>query len=303
MSNARFGLRTRTGQISDIILQNPFVNYLLDDYTNAAAAYSLRLLRAGYAGSAIRVRRSNDNAEQDIGFALSNNLDTSALTTFVGANNGFVVTWYDQSGNGYNLTQSTAGNQPQIVSSGSVFLENNKPSIDFQSKLLARTNINILNNISSYSIFAIARGTSSAVSDKIMYQIVFTGLTMSKANLSYGPLTSLRYRFGGRRVSADSFEGIESNTNISTQGLITSIINHTDADATLYQNGTQVAQSLSFQVSGSTSNVNSDFNMGAIPNVQNPFAGNIQEFVLYEVDQSTNRTGIESNINTYYAIY
>jgi hypothetical protein len=37
----------------------------------SAAAYSLRKLRAAYAGNAIRVRRSSDNAELDIGFTAS----------------------------------------------------------------------------------------------------------------------------------------------------------------------------------------------------------------------------------------
>jgi hypothetical protein len=94
---------------------------LLDDYPNAAAAYSLRLLRTAYTGDAIRVRRASDNTEQDIGF-VSNELDTSALTTFCSGTNGFVKTWYDQSGNGNDATQTTSANQPQIVSSGSVLI-------------------------------------------------------------------------------------------------------------------------------------------------------------------------------------
>jgi hypothetical protein len=39
------------------------VNLLLDDYPNAAVAYSLRKLRTDYTGNSIRVRRSSDNAE------------------------------------------------------------------------------------------------------------------------------------------------------------------------------------------------------------------------------------------------
>jgi len=66
---------------------------LLDTYPNAAVAYSLRKLRTAFMGSAIRVRRSSDNTEQDIGF-VNNELDTSSLTTFCGAGNGFVTTWY-----------------------------------------------------------------------------------------------------------------------------------------------------------------------------------------------------------------
>ena len=76
------------------------VSLLLDLYgANVLAAYSVRKLSSSYTGDAIRVRRSSDNSEQDIGFDVNGDLDTSALTTFVGANNGYVVKWYDQSGN------------------------------------------------------------------------------------------------------------------------------------------------------------------------------------------------------------
>ena len=34
-----------------------------------------------------------------------------------------------------------------------------------------------------------------------------------------------------------------------------------------------------------------------------PYAGKYQEFILYASDQSSNRTNIESNINTFYSIY
>lgn len=90
----------------------------LDSYTaNMWSAYSLTKLLAAYSGSAIRVRRSSDNTEQDIGFS-GTALDTSALSSFVGANSAFVTTWYDQSGNGRNMTQATTGKQPRIVNAG-----------------------------------------------------------------------------------------------------------------------------------------------------------------------------------------
>jgi hypothetical protein len=58
---------------------------LLDLFPNAAVAYSLRKLRTAYSGNAIRVRRSRDNAEQDINF-VGGDLDTQSLLDFVGYN-------------------------------------------------------------------------------------------------------------------------------------------------------------------------------------------------------------------------
>lgn len=68
---------------------NPYVfgggTLLLDLYPSAAVAYSLRKLRTAYTGSAIRIRRSSDNTEQDIGF-IGENLDTQTMLDFVGYN-------------------------------------------------------------------------------------------------------------------------------------------------------------------------------------------------------------------------
>ena len=121
---------------------------VLDFYPTATVAYSLGLLRNAYTGNAIRVRRASDNTEQNIGFTLQGGLDTTALTSFCSGTNGFVTTWYDQSGNGNNFTQPTAGSQPQIVSSGAILSQSgvgsSKPSILFApSQLMQCTSVNV----------------------------------------------------------------------------------------------------------------------------------------------------------------
>jgi hypothetical protein len=99
---------------------------------NSAVAYSLRKLRCAYAGSAIQVRRSSDNATSNIGFTALGDLDTIALKTFVGlGNSGFVTIWYDQSGNGVNVSPPAIANQPRIVNAGFVDRKNGQPTIFF----------------------------------------------------------------------------------------------------------------------------------------------------------------------------
>ena len=103
---------------------------MIDKYrANIRLAYSIRKLSSTYTGNTIRVRESSGNAEADIGFDSSGNLDEDALLTHCGDNDGFIAKWYDQSGNGGNLEQTTTTNQPQIVSSGVVLKENGKPII------------------------------------------------------------------------------------------------------------------------------------------------------------------------------
>jgi hypothetical protein len=81
--------------------------------------YGTSRLLTAYAGAALQVRRSSDNATQDIAFLSGGGLDTTSMLSFCGSGNGFVSIFYDQSGNGNNLSQSTAAMQPQIVNAGS----------------------------------------------------------------------------------------------------------------------------------------------------------------------------------------
>lgn len=99
--------------------------------TPSTAAFSLRKLRSDYTGNAIRVRRSNDNAETDIGFTSAGDLDQSALLAFVGENSAFITTCYDQSGNGRNVVQATAARQPRIVNGGVIDKVNGLPTVRF----------------------------------------------------------------------------------------------------------------------------------------------------------------------------
>ena len=87
---------------------------ILDKIPGAVAALSLRKLKGSYNGAAVRIRRSSDNAEQDIGFA-GKDFNWAAFAAFVGGGTGYVVTMYDQSGNGKNFTQSSAADQWKIV--------------------------------------------------------------------------------------------------------------------------------------------------------------------------------------------
>jgi hypothetical protein len=98
----------------------------------STAAFSVRKVRDAYSGSCLRVRRSSDDTEQDIGFS-SGVLDIAALRTFVGTGSGYVKTWYNQAVGGSDAAQATAANQPAIVVEGNVVTYKDIPALYFHS--------------------------------------------------------------------------------------------------------------------------------------------------------------------------
>lgn len=89
----------------------------LDRVSTPLVLLGLVQLRSAYAGPLIRVRRSSDNAEQDIPSERDGTLDISAFEAFVGTATAFLRTVYDQSGSGNHATQTTAAEQPTITAS------------------------------------------------------------------------------------------------------------------------------------------------------------------------------------------
>lgn len=262
---------------------------LLDSYPTASMAYSLRKLRGNYSGPAIQVRRSIDNNVLNIGFTALGNLDTTALTSFCGAGDGFVTTWYDQSVNGNNATQPTAANQPQIVSSGSVLLENSKPSLYHPANkewFLFATQVNTIN----FTVLWVSRRLTTSGSSSII-------------------LNGVGYL--GDDVNND---GTPNGSNQVTSIIGTSLGNTSTSGLQTTQHLSYVNKRNTTQAVGQFNNSNNPYNNSVHPNfigfhaiaMYGPgysYAGFIQEMIVYTNDQSANRTRISSNINTYYAIY
>ena len=281
---------------------------LLDTYSGAAAAYSLRKLRTAYTGNAIRVRRSSDNTEQDIGFS-NNQLDTTALTTFCGVGNGFVKTWYDQSGNGYNATQTTAASQPQIVTSGSVITLNSKPSILWVTgngaMSLDYNNLVGSNSYSIASVFSAIEATQytkllsigpDALTSGVWYTINAgntalewqdndTGFAGNGYNNPLGPMV-----IGNSRIIPDS---------ITTQNLLTTVLSASNAK--MFKNGSEISYRV--QRTGNCYTTTANLIIGNSPNSANRMNGRLQELVIWQSDENSNIGGINNNINDFYSIY
>jgi hypothetical protein len=177
-------------------------NLLLDRFAEGlAAAYSLSQLFTTYTGYAIRVRRSSDNAEQDIGF-VGGELDTASLTTFCSGTDGFVTTWYDQSGNANNATQGTAANQPKIVSSGSVITVNGYQVIQYDG-----TDDNLGTSLTATGTMLMGGSDGTA-----FYEVSISGVynLLASASLTDHPLNETLRIIWDRSLSAGEKSTIES---------------------------------------------------------------------------------------------
>ncbi len=100
-------------------------HFVLDEISSTArsnlrGAYALFRLSDSYTGPVVRIRRSTDSVTSDfyadvtgqLGYAPNGTGQT--LSSWLGAGTGYVVTWYDQSGNGRDATQATTSAQPII---------------------------------------------------------------------------------------------------------------------------------------------------------------------------------------------
>ena len=250
--------------------------YLLDTYSGAAAAYSLRKLRTDYTGSVIRVRRSSDNTEQDIGFNPFGELDTVSLLAFAGTGDAFVKTWYDQSGSSNDATQAATTRQPQIVSGGAVILDNGKPAVQFDG-----TN-------DGFGISAV--GAATAKFGFITHSIDPTSTQWSLFSNSFGGDVIPLAQSGSNAAGVFGY----TMNNIYKDGL--SISPNTRGD--IYNAYTSAGQSLTVLDFSGSDAVDSLFNR-----VSFLMKGTAQEVILYASDQSANRSGIETNTNTFYNIY
>jgi len=269
---------------------------LLDTYGSAAAAYSVRKLRTLYTGNAIRVRRSSDNTEQDIGFDINGNLNESALTTFVGAGNGFVTTWYDQSGNGRNVTQATATSQPQIIQSGSLITENSRASIRFDGSndfLFNTTKGFAVNNITHFAVST--RDTTGAIqpifSTGILSGSIGFGFYYTNTNL-----ITQQTRDNVNVSSIGDYANTQGNLNLISAVNTTTTIN-------VYFNGVNNVNA-NHTISGN-SNGYMAFGTRFDSTNGNLFAlnGKVSEYIFWQNNLSANLDAIEIDVNNYYTIY
>ena len=207
-------------------------------YSTALFAYGLRKLRNAYTGACLRVRNSV-GALGDLAFDSNGEVSTSSIVTITTAGTGFTLssthtlsafanggdvtvhTWYDQSGGGRNITQSTTSSQPFLMQSGSFRLVDSKPSIFFPytTRQLRYTGAcadyyNLVNNLGSLTIVKYASTNINFDSN----QISLWGISNFTTDSSSVPATDCTsaaafYTFGiPNQQSTTKYFGFASRT-------------------------------------------------------------------------------------------
>ena len=239
--------------------------------------FGLRLLKVGYSGPLIRLRRASDDAESDF-FSIRGFLDTASIATWLGESDGFVKTWYDQSGNGRDAVQALDANQPKYIAS-----HNGRPAIlwDGADDFMRRAGLDLAQPLEISWIYQTATQVTAYFFDAVDGINRCVGFTDSGGKLK-----------------------VYSGIIISSAGDLTDLDTHyanaqfAGAASIVRQDGAQV-------VAADAGALNQDgLTLGARFNDAYPLSGHLMEYItssggLFSVGQ---RTALEADQATFYGV-
>lgn len=259
---------------------------LLDLYPNAAAAYSVRLLSSTYSGPLVRIRKDTGGQPEKDFYADSNNelsLNSSdgggtTLGNWIGNEDGYVVTWYSQTGSN-DATNGSASTQPKLINAGSFITMSGKPTL--QGNTARKLDLSTpLTTLSEFSMYIIGGNSTSGrmVADNNSFDHFIEGGTSSN-RIRIVSVVNLSSRI------------FQNNSILSWD--------RNGTNASVYENNVLNTSTTSMGTNnaefGQLFNVNSS---GA-----NGTDGQMSEVIIWPSDKSNNRSGITNSINEFYSIY
>ena len=316
-SNVKLG----NNQVKSVYLGNNLVwsnfTYLLDLYpaTPAYHAYSVRKLRNLYPGFCLRIRRTTTTPNPvttttvDLSFDENNTISfssnivpvsgtTTAATTLgqfaAGTVDGFtassinVVTWYDQSGNGKNVTQATTTSQPFLVIAGVLQVIDGSVAVRFNA--VNNQQLSLADASTSYSnmsCFVLSNSISATANTNAYGQGVLNNNARLQLPSGAGTI-AISYNTAG----TFPITGITENTDRLYELICGS------STTSGYSNGviSSVASIASVATSNTVIRIGAN---GAAPSVY--LNGYIKEAIAFTGFPL--RTGVETNINSYYNVW
>lgn len=272
--------------------------HILDNYPNAAAAWSLRRLTKKYKGPAIKIRRGSDNQTIDIFFRQDGLIDVGAIASFCGSSTGYVTIWYDQSGNGINAYQNTNVQQHGIFNTylnEGITSDGGKPFLHTYFENISKKAMLLTSPVQFKSAFTVAH--------------VF--------NISFNRGTGVNYLMWGEGYNTGIYYAANNIPQIQGLGIYdtTNVYSLTGKDTNRHLGYFNISNNIAVVSKDGGANTT----MGPTP-ISSMYAtsingryyafsgllnfdGGVQEIILYNSDQSSNSSAIKSNINSYYSVY
>ena len=291
--------------------------YMPDLFSRATCAFSLRQIVPDYTGNCVKVRRSSDNTELDIGFTDTGVIDQTALLAHTGTggtDTGYVVTWYDQGPYGMDGTMSTAAQQPVIVSAGAVVVSNSKPSIQFGGVtwLKSANRVVFTPNTQCWS-----NKVGSPTAGLAVCELTVGAGTQSEMLMGTGATgTGYSYWYGDN-IGAYGTSGniyFRRTQNVNNGGIML------DSSAALVSNTQSIAWwNYDGTTTGISTNGGSEVTTTTAPTIYTNYTqqcigsgngsgydsweGKISELVAYKVGRASHKAAILANVNTFYGTY
>jgi hypothetical protein len=226
-----------------------------------------------------------DSDQTNNRFKIESNIN-NYYTIYSAAQNGFVNTWYDQSGNSKNATASADADEPEIVKNGNLLTDpEGRPEIQFDGSS-HHFNVNFDSDLDQPNTIVMVHQSDTTTLNKNRF--------FDREGTSDLPRTLFASVNSNYRMLAQSFgdTGVALDTN---KTLVVALFN--SSSSVLTKNGT--ASSL-FNSGIQGINQNSEIGLSNSPLAN--YEGTMQEFIIYNANQSSVQTALETNIANHYGI-
>ena len=231
----------------------------------------------------------------------------SGIPAFDNSVNGFVETWYDQSGNGRDAVQATASKQPLIVESGSLNVDSfSNPTIRFEkdsethlittdstldpnlevSAFVVQKDEQVVNQNSGW----VAMRKSASSGQRSAFEMTVNNNSL-KFRLIYDPLADDTNKNDVLvTVASDGLATTSIMSGIKTSsGDLDGFFNGSSVIDTTVTDNTDLGSAYGITIGKHTSSTQ--------------FAdGRLNEVIFYLSDQTVNRSAIETNLANHYGI-
>ena len=222
----------------------------------------------------------------------------TGATATTGLGSGFVTTWYDQSGNGRNATQTTAGNQPSLVSNGTCSSNAGHPSVPFDGTTTF-LNATLPLGMETTALFVVLNTNQILGGSTHKVLLAGNGTSFLTTGTTYGVSYSANTTVLGVSLGNGTTEQRADISNTITNNLEVVGFRRSGNSTSMLRNGVVGVTGTQDRTTG----FGSAYCIGADPSSTRFYNGAISESVLFISALSTaDRQALERNQGDYYGV-